>query len=252
MKKSETDREIIDLIKDTLESYEEQYILGSWENFIRRRKRRKKLILWFSGAGIAASLLIGWLGFRFILSGSFSGNADQQQQSQSNLQIPVEKDLFKEHIMIHLDPAIPAENNKIMRHSLDQAFQNTIMPQNKNQTQVEVPDTLNILKTAKVNTSGSNNDTYSSEKSIVKHLPDTVNKGLSTPGGTFNKVSSVSEVHRSDTSGNNPAYGQADIKITPENDLSENRRSQKLRLVSTFHQELHLLIQLFLSTIQAD
>ena len=35
--------------------------------------------------------------------------------------------------------------------------------------------------------------------------------------------------HRSDTSGNNPVYRQADVKVTPENDLSDNNRSQKFR-----------------------
>ena len=92
MKNSETDRELNDLIKGTLDNYEEQYILGSWENFVRIRKRRKKLILWFSCTGIAASLLIGWLGFRFILPGSFSSSADRQQQNISNLEIPVGKE----------------------------------------------------------------------------------------------------------------------------------------------------------------
>ena len=95
MKNSETDRELNDLIKDTLDNYEEQYILGSWENFVRSRKRRKKLILWFTVTGIAASLLLGWLGFRFILPGSFSSNEDWQQQNTSNLEIPLEKDTLK-------------------------------------------------------------------------------------------------------------------------------------------------------------
>ena len=42
MKKSETDRDFLDLVKNTLDNYEEQYILGSWENFVKTRKRRRK------------------------------------------------------------------------------------------------------------------------------------------------------------------------------------------------------------------
>lgn len=59
MKNSETDKDEIDLIKETLGDYEEQYILGSWENFVRKRSRKRKLILWITASGIAASLIIG-------------------------------------------------------------------------------------------------------------------------------------------------------------------------------------------------
>jgi len=229
MKNSETDRTLIDLIKNTLDNYEEQYILGSWENFVRRRKRREKLILWFSCTGIAASLLIGWLGFRFILSDSFSRNEERQQQSVSNLEIPVGKETLKEHILIRQVPAIQAENKKTKGHSHDQVLQITSELQNNNQTHKEILNTHNILSTAEVNTSGSNTDKYPSEKSMADHLTDTINTGLSSQGSTADKVSSVSEVHRSDTSGNKPAYRQPDIKITPEDDLSDNTRSQKLR-----------------------
>jgi hypothetical protein len=36
-------------------------------------------------------------------------------------------------------------------------------------------------------------------------------------------------VQRSDTSGNKPAYTQADFKVTPDNDLSANKRDLKVR-----------------------
>jgi len=229
MKNSETDREMIDLIKDTLDNYEEQYILGSWENFVRRRKSRKKLILWFSGTGIAASLLIGWLGFRFILSGSFSSNPDHQHQNISNLEVLEKKDTLKEHLLIRQAPVIYAENKKITGHSHDQLLKRTGEPQNNNQTQKEITEPLNILITAEVNTSVPDTDTYQSEKFITKLLPDTVNTGMLSSGNTAEKVSSLSEVQRSDTSGNKPAYTQADIKVTPDNDLSANKRDLKLR-----------------------
>jgi hypothetical protein len=230
MKNSETDRGLIELIKGTLDNYEEQYILGSWENFIRRRRRRKKLVLWFSGAGIAASLLIGWLGFRFFLPGSFSSNAVQQQQSISNLEFPVKKDTMKEHMLIRQIPAIPSENRKTKERSHDQELKSSTEPQDKNQTKKEIPDPLNISGTAEVKASGSNTDTYPSERSMANRLPDTVNTGISSAGSTAVKISSESEVNRSDTSGNKPAYPQADVKIAPENVLSDNMRSQKLRI----------------------
>ena len=203
MKNSETDREIIYLIKDTLDNYDEQYILGSWENFVRRRKRRNKLILWFSCTGIAASLLIGWLGFRFILSDSFSSNEDRQRQSVSNLEIPAEKETPKEHILIRQAQAIQAENKTNRGDSHDQTLQGTSEPQNNNQIQKEILHPLNVLSAEMINTSGSNTDTYPSEKGMADHLPD--------------------------TSGSKAAYRQTDVKITPENDLSDNKPSQKLR-----------------------
>jgi hypothetical protein len=229
MKNSETDREMINLIKDTLDNYEEQYILGAWENFVRRRNSRKKLILWFCGTGIAASLLIGWLGFRFILPGSFSSDTDHQYQNISNLATPVEKDTLKEQLLIRKAPVIYAENKKIKELSHDQSLQRTGEPQNKNQTQKEILEPLNILITAKVNTSVSDTDTYQSEKFMTKRLPDTVNTGTSSSGHIAEKVSTVTVVQRSDTSGNKPVYTQADFKVTPDNDLSANKRDLKLR-----------------------
>ena len=62
MKNSETDRELTELIKSALESYQEDYVPGAWESFVNQRKKSKKIMLWRIGAGIAACLMIGWLG----------------------------------------------------------------------------------------------------------------------------------------------------------------------------------------------
>ena len=111
-------------------------------------KEGKSLFFGLAVPGIAASLLIGWLGFRFILPGSFSSSADGQQQNISNLEIPVEKDTVKEHKLIRQVPSMPVENKKTKERGPDQALQSTSEPQNKNQTQKEMPDSLNILSTA--------------------------------------------------------------------------------------------------------
>ena len=80
MKKWETDNEPFDLIKDTLDKYEEHYILGSWESFVRKKNRRRKIIYWFTGSGIAATILLGWIGFRIFQSGTASMNAETPGQ----------------------------------------------------------------------------------------------------------------------------------------------------------------------------
>ena len=43
-------------------------------------------------------------------------------------------------------------------------------------------------------------------------MQDTVNTGMLSPGGSADRVSSVSEVHRSDTAVNKPDHIKADVK----------------------------------------
>jgi len=228
MKNTETDRELNDLIKGTLDNYEEQYILGSWENFVRLRKRRKKLILWFTGTGIAASLLLGWLGFRFILPGSLSSNLDWQQQNASNLEIPLVKDTLKEHKIIRPVPAIREESIKSKESIPYMSPESLVESQSINQTKMELPDSLNILIASEFNNSGSDSDTYLSGKRPDYHLQDTAKKVLSVSGAAEGE-NSVSEAHRSDTVGNKSAYRSTDLKTTPENIPADNNRSQKFR-----------------------
>ena len=138
---------------------------------------------------------------------------------------------MKEHKLIRQLPSIPAENKKTKEHEPDQALQSTSEPQNENQTQHrEVPDSFNILSTADDRTSASISGNYRAEKNQANHLPDTSNTWVSSQGSTIEKVSSVSMVPGADTSGNKPVYSQADVKVAPENDLSDNKRSQKFRL----------------------
>jgi hypothetical protein len=230
MENSETDRELIDLIKKTLDNYEEHYILGSWENFIKKRKRRKKLILWFTVTGIAASLLIGWFGFRFIFSGSISNKNAFNQQVISNLTIPLKKDTLKDKILIRQVPAIQAKENINYRISHTQVLQPKSEPQNKIHATRQIQDTTDILSIAEVNASESNPIINPSEKTITDQSPDAVNPGLQSPDVNVEDVSNLSEVNKSDTSINNPYRKLAEVNATPEKSLSDSRRSQKIRI----------------------
>lgn len=64
----ETDKTLAELIKRTLDNYEEEYIPGAWENFVNKRKKRQKMVFWKLGTGIAASLMIGWFGFTLLFN----------------------------------------------------------------------------------------------------------------------------------------------------------------------------------------
>jgi hypothetical protein len=235
MKNSETDRELSDLIKGTLDKYEEQYILGSWENFVRSRKRRKNLILWFALSGVAASLLLGWLGFRFILPDYIFSNEDWQQKNTSNLETSLEKDTLKGLKIVRPFSTIPEQNMKTKVRIDEMTLQssgksyNSDDSYNKNKIQKEIRDSLNILRTSEFRTSGSISENYLSGKIADIYDQDTINMGMLSQSGSGIRVSSVSEVNGSDTAVNKADQIKADIKMTPADDLSDNRRSQKFR-----------------------
>jgi hypothetical protein len=68
MKNSETEKEITGLIKDALDHYKEDYIPGAWENFVQFRRRKKRILIFRIASGLAACLMIGWLGFGYFNS----------------------------------------------------------------------------------------------------------------------------------------------------------------------------------------
>ena len=64
-----TESEIFAQIKQSLGSYEEEYIPGSWETFLQKRKKKNRGIFLRIVSGIAACLLLGFLSFNYIHSG---------------------------------------------------------------------------------------------------------------------------------------------------------------------------------------
>jgi hypothetical protein len=229
MKNSETDRELNDLIKGALDNYEEQYILGSWENFVRIREKRKKRIVLYACTGVAASLLLGWLGLRFILSGTFINDVDWQKKNASNLVIPSGKDTLKEYTMPGQGRSISAENIKSNRGITDKTLKLSVGPQKKVQKQMMNLDSLNNLNASLLATSGSIPDNSLSGNSLAKPEPDTASKVISSAGGTADKISSDNEGQRADTVLNKPDYRHAEVMTTPDNKPDVNNRTQKFR-----------------------
>jgi hypothetical protein len=66
-KQDQTESKIFAQIKQSLEQYEESYIPGSWEGFVQKRKQNKRRLLLRIASGIAACLLIGYIGTNLIM-----------------------------------------------------------------------------------------------------------------------------------------------------------------------------------------
>jgi len=238
MKRSDTDKEFIDLIVNTLETHEEQYILGSWENFVRKRKQRKKLILWFTTSGIAASLLIGWLGVRFFVADSSSINADSSLQPQiaGKMEITVKKDTPGDHLMIQQDLSVPGET----KYAPGQGNAVTGPDFNTQKSAFNAPEVLTdagkLLSDKVISQYERERNVQDPEKQNSDRLPDSVkNVSPSQPvtagmGGTDNLK------NEPDTSALYNAVRLADVEIVPENedDTSGKNRSQRIRLGLNF------------------
>lgn len=111
MKRSGTENELVDLIKSTLDGYEEQYILGSWENFVRHNKKKRRIIYWLTASGIAATIMIGWIGFRFLADSQGKDNKEILQQYISNVEQPTGKNDQKAKLVTPLNPVISSNDN---------------------------------------------------------------------------------------------------------------------------------------------
>lgn len=233
MKKPETDRELIDLIVNTLGNSEEQYILGSWENFVKKRKQRRKVILWFFTTGIAASLLLGWFGFRFFVTDSSILNTDAalKQQIAGNSEVAVTKDTIKQNYLIGNDTSFLSKNNKATDRN------NTVSIQEYDDSKfIHQVNGDSLLRTGV-------NDEYISMASIQPAdgnkddlLSDTVKSKLLSQTGINETGNSVAAKQKSDSSGINPSLRFTADQLTPENvnDIPGNTVTRKLRFGVNF------------------
>jgi len=56
--KTTSDEELINHIKNGLADHEEEYAVGSWENFNKKEGKRPAIIVWMGGIGAAAAVLL--------------------------------------------------------------------------------------------------------------------------------------------------------------------------------------------------
>lgn len=93
MKKEFSDEQIREM-RDILTGHEEEYVEGAWENFDAMR-RRKKLIYRLSATGVAAALVLGFLGISVL--------------SQPDSSLPMVADNVEQPAMVVEQPAVDDE-----------------------------------------------------------------------------------------------------------------------------------------------
>ena len=67
MKNNKTDSEFFASLKQSLESYEEAYVPGAWEEFLQLQKRRKRSLYLRISSAVAACLIIGSIGSGYFI-----------------------------------------------------------------------------------------------------------------------------------------------------------------------------------------
>lgn len=230
MKESGTDRELKDLIKDTLDKYEEKYILGSWENFIRIKRRRKRFIFWLTGAGIAASLITGWLGFRILFHGSSGSNVDYIVFGSDKMDIPHENQPLNDSLVIRKIPPLKDESliiNAARRFAPEkkQDYEGTVFAK----------EPIKRELSRFVSESGAKNERtglkpLNTKRIVVALSPDKRDFNLayhndpSVIQGTFEKTIETR------TSVSDPVNKQSDLSVFEETDFSNKSRRNKIRL----------------------
>jgi hypothetical protein len=231
MKNSETDKDFLDLIKNTLDNYEEQYILGSWENYVKTRKKRRKIILLRIGSGIAASLLIGWLGFRLIPSVTFSHSSDKEHQSYTynNPGQPPVDDTLSGSTQISRVPAgntksgVPDGNdNHFKSHNRSGSLQKKGTNESRN------PEIVN-LKTSLADNTKSVPDTFKSSTEETLKLSDTLQAGMSIAPDGIDNGKALPETEKTDSSDYKLLYKQTDPLISNESDITTRSADHKFR-----------------------
>lgn len=233
MKKPETDRELVDLIVDTLGNGEEHYILGSWESFVKKRKQRKKLILWFWTTGFAASVLIGWLGFRFftadpVIYNSYSG---LNQQISNNKVIEVKNDTSgQNHQSIN--------DTLLLRESINTRYQNIAVTNIKH----DAAKSDRPVNSDSISGAGGNNEykiiatiqTADSNRTDLK--PDSVRTALPLNSVTSEAGKIIAASQKTDSSVVKPSakYTIAELKQDDRNDIQDNTATKKVRFGVNF------------------
>lgn len=170
----ETDRELIELIKRTLDSYEEKYIPGSWENFSNKQKKRKRTIFWRFGTGMAASLMVGWVAlnvYQSMYNNHPENNKKQMVNTESRINTSEKNDTIRASYMN--SSVSKKKDNMIAKNfssiNLESIKKTTAQFENSNPKNTFVFKAGIILPKA-------NKDSVNHHILTSQNLPDTANK----------------------------------------------------------------------------
>jgi Tfp pilus assembly major pilin PilA len=172
-------------IKLSLESYEEQYIPGSWENFQQKRKSRRRIIFLRIAAGVAASLLFLIAGtnyFYFEKKNALTTPVEQITNLKKDAILPEQPEASKTvAAMVSPEPAAVITKEAGEKSTVVPVPQNSVMADGTSQVSARMADTTsgnravqagNTLQAAVLTNPGqSGTDTTGTRKDTVKALP---------------------------------------------------------------------------------
>lgn len=188
MKNNHTEDNNFELIKHSLESYEEEYIQGSWESFLQKRKNNRRKLFLRIAAGIAASLLFLIAGtnyFYFEKNNILTTPFNQISNFKSNTPV-IEQNITSKPDLAEADQKSEVTNIQSARTASKvnvgpkNVFVATV--QNKAETLPVFPDTGKDTK-SKISGPVANSDAKPSQNITASKKDSTV-----TPNATTNEI----------------------------------------------------------------
>src|SRR5690554_5711799 len=155
----ETDKKIAEWIRNTMKNREEQYIPGAWENFVTRRKRKRRIIFMKSASGIAAALIGVWLFFQVLVPESNNNRLETNYQTREKTDKPdnlPEKETTADQFPIRRDQLAQKAKSTMSRKSEKDSTEPKLkksVVQKEKLPQVAIEETIALLDSVPAKTS---------------------------------------------------------------------------------------------------
>ncbi|MCX6220506.1 MAG: outer membrane beta-barrel protein [Bacteroidia bacterium] len=179
--KNRTESEIFAHIKQSLESYEEAYIPGSWEGFVQKRRIRQRKLFLRIASGIAACLLLGFFGVNLVHFEKRDNLKSTVEQTTSSIRITPEvktKSTKKtEPSMVSLKPVLKQFKSPGTESKANSILKENLIAKGENRTaEHPVVSILAVDSTKKNSTIAANVELQSNnnEPDTIKSSSDTI------------------------------------------------------------------------------